>query len=92
MSRAWATTFWSHIYNDFSQVESPSSRGESELHGLKLDWKRFVTDRTVDFAKHEIQAIRDAGSFKPTTVNLMYDYKPLNYHKFADVVDIISCG
>lgn len=90
LNRAWATTFWSHIYNDFSQVESPSSRGESALHGLNLDWKRFVTDRTVDFAKHEIQAIRDAGSFKPTTVNLMYDYQGLNYHKFADVVDIIS--
>ena len=90
LNRAWATTFWSHIYNDFSQVESPSSRGESALHGLNLDWKRFVTDRTVDFAKHEIQAIRDAGSLKPTTVNLMYDYQGLNYHKFADVVDIIS--
>ena len=90
LNRAWATTFWSHIYNDFSQIESPSSRGECELHGLKLDWKRFVTDRTVDFAKHEIQAIRDAGSHKPTTVNLMYDYKGLNYHKFADAVDIIS--
>ena len=90
LNRAWATTFWSHIYNDFSQIESPSSRGESALHGLNLDWKRFVTDRTVDFAKHEIQAIRDAGSFKPTTVNLMYDYQGLNYHKFADVVDIIS--
>lgn len=90
LNRAWATTFWSHIYNDFSQIESPSSRGESTLHGLNLDWKRFVTDRTVDFAKHEIQAIRDAGSLKPTTVNLMYDYKGLNYHKFADAVDIIS--
>ena len=90
LNRAWATTFWSHIYNDFSQIESPSSRGESALHGLNLDWKRFVTDRTVDFAKHEIQAIREAGSFKPTTVNLMYDYQGLNYHKFADVVDIIS--
>ena len=90
LNRAWATTFWSHIYQNFSQIESPSSRGESSLHGLNLDWKRFVTDRTVDFAKHEIQAIRDAGSNKPTTVNLMYDYKPLNYHKFADVVDIIS--
>ncbi len=90
LNRAWATTFWSHIYNDFSQIESPSQRGEPTLHGLNLDWKRFVTDRTVDFAKHEIQAVRDAGSFKPTTVNLMYDYKGLNYHKFADVVDIIS--
>lgn len=90
LNRAWATTFWSHIYQDFSQIESPSSRGESSLHGLNLDWKRFVTERTVDFAKHEIQAIRDAGSYKPTTVNLMYDYQGLNYHKFAEVVDIIS--
>lgn len=90
LNRAWATTFWSHIYQDFSQIESPSSRGESTLHGLNLDWKRFITDRTVDFTKHEIQAIRDAGSYKPTTVNLMYDYQGLNYHKFADAVDIIS--
>ena len=90
LNKAWATTFWSHIYNDFEQIESPSSRGEFSLHGLNLDWKRFVTDRTVDFAKAEIQAIRDGGSDKPTTVNLMYDYKALNYHKFADVADIIS--
>lgn len=90
LNQAWATTFWSHIYRDFSQIESPSSRGEASLHGLNLDWKRFVTDRTVDFVKHEVQAIRDAGSDKPTTINLMYDYQGLNYHKFADVVDIIS--
>lgn len=87
---AWATTFWSHRYNNFEQIESPSSRGEYWLHGLNLDWKRFVTDRTVDFVRHEIQAIRDAGSEKPTTINFMYDYQGLNYHKFEDVVDIIS--
>lgn len=87
---SWATTFWSHRYNDFDQIESPSSRGEYWLHGLNLDWKRFVTDRTVDFVRHEIQAIRDAGSEKPTTINLMYDYQGLNYHKFENVVDIIS--
>ena len=90
LNKAWATTFWSHIYNSFDQIESPSSRGEFSLHGLNLEWKRFVTDRTADFAKAEIQAIRDGGSDKPTTVNLMYDYKALNYHKFADVADIIS--
>lgn len=86
----WATAFWSHIYDSFEQIESPSSRGENTLHGLNLDWKRFVTDRTVDFVRHEITAIRDAGSDKPTTINMMYDYQGLNYHKFADAVDIIS--
>lgn len=90
LNRAWATTFWSHTYNSFEQVESPSSRGETALHGLNLDWKRFVTDRTVDFVKHEVQAIRDGGSDKPTTINMMYDFRGLNYHKFADIIDIVS--
>lgn len=90
LNRAWATTFWSHTYNSFDQVESPSPRGEEGLHGLNLDWKRFVTDRTVDFVRHEIQAVRDGGSDKPTTVNLMYDFQGLNYHKFAEAVDFIS--
>lgn len=90
LNRAWATTFWSHIYNSFDQIESPSPRGEMGLHALNLDWKRFVTDRTVDFVKHETQAIRDGGSDKPTTINMMYDFQGLNYHKFADVIDIVS--
>lgn len=90
LNHAWATAFWSHRYNAFYQIESPSSRGESSLHGLNLDWKRFVTERTVDFARHEVKSLRDAGSQKPTLVNLMYDYRGLNYHKFADAVDIIS--
>lgn len=90
LNLAWATTFWSHRYHDFSQIESPSPIGESGLHALNLDWNRFVTHQTVDFLRHEIQAIRDAGSEKPTTVNMMYDFQGLNYHKFADAVDFIS--
>lgn len=90
LNRAWATTFWSHIYRDFSEVESPSPIGESSLMGLNLDWKRFVTDRTVDFMRSEIRAIRDAGSDKPVTTNLMGDYPGLNYHKFAGELDIVS--
>ncbi len=90
LNRAWATIFWSHRYNSFEQIEAPSPRGENSLHALNLDWRRFVTDRTGDFIKSEIQAIRDGGSEKPTTINMMYDFKPLNYHKFADIIDIVS--
>lgn len=90
LNKAWATTFWSHVYDDFSQVESPSPRGEMGLHGLNLDWKRFVTDRTVDFVKHEAKAVRDGGSELPVMINMMYNFEGLNYHKFADVVDIVT--
>lgn len=90
LNKAWNTTFWSHTYQDFSQIESPSPIGECFLHGLTLDWKRFVTYQTGDFIKNEIQAIRDAGSDKPTTINMMYYYKGLDYTKFADIIDVVS--
>jgi beta-galactosidase len=90
LNKSWNTSFWSHTYQCFEQVESPSSKGEMYLHGLNLDWRRFVTDRTVDFVKHEIKTLREAGSNKPVTTNMMYNFRDLNYHKFADVLDFIS--
>lgn len=60
------------------------------MHALNLDWKRFVTDRTLDFIKEEISAIREGGSELPVTANLMYDYNGLDYKKFRDVLDVVS--
>lgn len=90
INKKWYTGFWSHYYDNFEQIESPSPLGEGSIHGLVLDWKRFVTYQTVDFCRAEIQALRDAGAKKPATTNMMYDFKPLNYHKFEDVLDITS--
>lgn len=90
VNQRWCTTFWSHRYLDFSQIESPSPRGETALQGLSLDWKRFVTDRTLDFMKHEIQALREAEARQPATTNFMYNFNGLDYHKFADELDLIS--
>lgn len=89
LNDCWYTKFWSHTYQNFEQVESPSPIGEHELHGLNLDWKRFVTDRTVDFLRFEVQAIREAGSEKPVTANFMYDFLGLNYRKFKEDLDIV---
>ena len=57
---------------------------------MKLDWNRFVTDRTIDFIKGEVAAIREGGSELPVTANLMYDYNGLDYKKFRDVLDVVS--
>ena len=43
LNHAWWSSFWSHTYTDWSQIESPSPIGESSIHGLNLDWKRFNT-------------------------------------------------
>ncbi|MFR4123306.1 MAG: beta-galactosidase, partial [Clostridium sp.] len=74
----------------FDQIESPSPKGENELHALKLDWKRFVTDQTIDFIKNEVDGIREGGSELPVTANLMYDFAGLDYKKFKNVLDIVS--
>ena len=90
LNEAWNTIFWSHVYQDFEQVESPSPLGEKDLHGLSLDWKRFVTDQTADFVAAEKKAIREGGSTLPVTINMMYDFQGLNYHKFKPLIDIVS--
>ncbi|MCL2865130.1 MAG: beta-galactosidase [Lachnospiraceae bacterium] len=90
VNRSWNTTFWSHTYQSFEQIESPSSIGETLVHGLTLDWKRFVTDQTVDFCAWEIKALKASGSAIPTTTNLMYDFVGLNYDKMASIIDIVS--
>ena len=57
---------------------------------MKLDWKRFVTEQTIDFLKVEVVAIRKGGSELPVTTNLLYDYEGLDYKKFRNVLDIVS--
>ena len=90
LNEAWYTLFWSHIYDSFDDVESPSPLGEEHLMGLNLDWKRFVTERSGDFLAHKIHALREGGARQPVTTNFMYDYAGLDYQKLSDLVDIVS--
>ncbi|MGE5557309.1 MAG: beta-galactosidase [Bacillota bacterium] len=90
LNRAWYTAFWSHTFTDWRQVESPAPHGEPLLHGLNLDWKRFVTDQTVDFMMHEIGPLRRLTPNVPVTTNLMGTFPGLNYWKLANVLDVVS--
>ncbi|MDR1913439.1 MAG: beta-galactosidase [Clostridiales bacterium] len=90
LNQQWWTTFWSHTYTDWNQVEAPVPTGETGTHGLNLAWKRFVTHQTVDFCAWEKRALEDGGSTLPVTTNLMGFYDGLNYFKFKDVLDVVS--
>lgn len=90
LNKSWWTTFWSHTFTTWDQIESPSPIGENQVHALNLDWKRFVTDRTIDFMMHEIKTVKKYNPNIPATTNFMYYYEGLNYFKFKDYVDIVS--
>ena len=90
LNHAWWTGFWSHIVTDWAQIDPPSPIGETSVHGLNLDWKRFVTDQTVDFMRGEIAPLRQFTPAVPITTNLMGTFPGLNYWKLAPHLDVIS--
>jgi beta-galactosidase len=90
LNQAWWTGFWSHTYTDWSQLESPSSRGEQSIHALVLDWKRFVTERTVDFMQAEMAPLKRITPDVPCTTNMMGLYDGLNYFRLSEMLDVAS--
>lgn len=90
LNKAWNTKFWAHDYTAWEQIESPAPHGEGAMHGLVLDWKRFVTYQTLDFYKWERDAIREVAPESKFTTNMMYRFDGLDYFKFAPEVDVIT--
>ena len=100
LNKAYWSAFWSHSFTCFSQVDPPSPIGEEFLHGLNLDWKRFVTDQTIDFYRNEIAPLREVTPDITITTNFMGEISPshphphpfagLDYAKFANEVDIVT--
>ncbi|MBQ2992263.1 MAG: beta-galactosidase [Clostridia bacterium] len=90
VNKAWNTKFWSHDYPDFSYIESPSPHGEHSVHGLKLDWKRFVSHQTTDFMKWERDCIREIVPEAKVCANMMYFYDGLDYFEMAKEIDVAT--
>lgn len=93
LNKAWWAAFWGHTYRSWDEIESPSPIGERSIHGLELDWHRFVSAQTLDFYREECKPLKDITPDIPVTTN-MHDYvhlqRGLNYWKFAPYVDVIS--
>ncbi len=88
LNEAWWSTFWSHRYTDWSQINSPSSIGENGVHAHTLDWKRYVTDSMIDFYNNEVAAVRKYSDL-PVTTNFM-ELEDLNYVKMSEYVDVVT--
>lgn len=90
LNEAWWTAFWSHTFTDWSQIEPPSPLGDNSIHGLALDWKRFVTEQTADFMAAEMEPLRRLTPDIPCTTNMMGLYDGLNYYRLSEKLDIAA--
>lgn len=90
LNHAWWSTFWSHTYTDWSQIESPAPQGEVSIHGLNLDWRRFNTAQVSNFCRHEVAPLKAVNADLPVTTNFMEYFYDYDYWQLAKEIDFIS--
>jgi beta-galactosidase len=96
LNDAWCTTFWSHRFTNWEEIEPPSALTEhwrgpdhTAFQGITLDYLRFTSDAMLANYLDEKAAIRE-HSDAPITTNLMGMYRPIDYHRWAEHLDFAS--
>ncbi|MGF0169558.1 beta-galactosidase [Streptomyces sp. Marseille-Q5077] len=97
LNDAWWTTFWSHRYTDFDEIDPPNALTEhwrgpdhTAFQGITLDYFRFTTDALLGCFLAEKKVIRDHDPDTPVTTNFMGMFRPLDYHRWAPHLDFAS--
>ncbi|MGW3787345.1 beta-galactosidase [Micromonospora chokoriensis] len=97
LNAAWYTTFWSHTFTDWDQIEPPSALTEhwrgpdhTAFQGITLDYLRFSSDAMLTNFHDEKAAIRESSPTLPVTTNFMGMYRPIDYHRWAAHLDFAS--
>jgi beta-galactosidase len=90
LNARWYTAFWGHTFTDWSQIEPPTSRGERSMQALRLDYCRFQSESLLNCYRAEAAVLREVTPDIPITTNLMGPFQPLDYHKWAQEMDIVS--
>lgn len=96
LNRVWNTAFWGHTFYDWDEVVLPNLLSEhfatdrTMFQGISLDYRRFNSDSILECYKLEYEAVKKVTPDIPVTTNLMGFYKPLDYQKWANYMDMIS--
>lgn len=90
LNKAWWTSFWSHTYNSFEQVEPPFANGEVGIMGQNLAWREFTSWSMTEYVKFERDILKEITPGVPVTTNFMNVYPTLDYHQMAKELDMVS--
>lgn len=87
----WWTTFWSHRYNSFEEINTPMTIGEMSITALNINYKQFMTQNFIDFYNFEKETIKKINPNILFTTNYHgTGNNDINYREFSKYVDIIS--
>lgn len=90
LNAAWGCAFWSQLYGDWDEINTPRRAPFISNPAQQLDFKRFTSDAFLDLYKMERDLLRAATPKIPITTNLMAFFKPLDYHAWAKEMDFTA--
>jgi beta-galactosidase len=92
LNRAWATTFWSQQYSDWTQILPPRMATSHPNPTQQLDFKRFSSDALKDHLRAERAVLREVTPGVPVTTNFMVmgETGGMNYADWAPEVDFVA--
>lgn len=91
LNRAWGTDFWSQRYGSWDEVIPPRRTPTWPNPSQQLDFMRFSSDELLACFEVEREVLREKTPDIPITTNFMRNFKPLDYWKWAEREDIVSC-
>ena len=91
LNDAWGTAFWSQRYYDWAEVIPPRRPSYNTFANptQQLDFARFSSDELLDCYRAEAAIIR-SHSDRPVTTNFMGFFKPLDYWRWSQEMDLVS--
>lgn len=99
LNSAWNNNFWGHTLYSWDEITVPSALSEmwyghdkvsTNFQGIALDYNRFMSDSILECYLGEYNVIKKITPHIKITTNLMGTFKPLDYFKWAEHMDIIS--
>ena len=82
--------FWGNNIYNWDELMPPMKTAHQHSTSLLLEWKRFTNECYMEVAKAEIDILREVTPDVLITTNFLYEYKLLDYHAWADMIDFIS--
>lgn len=85
LNDAYWSRFWSHTFTEWEQIRTI----DDSIHGLGLDWKRFMTAQCADFLRAEAIPLREHSPGIPVTTNF-HPIDDYDYFRVAEEIDVVS--
>ena len=90
LNKKWGLYFWANNIYEWDELMPPMKTAHQVNTSLLLEWKRFTNECYMEVAQYEIDILREVTPDMPITTNFLYEYKNLDYHTWADMIDFIS--